>query len=88
MWNSSRSRRRNFSRAADSVTVLGHSAARVTPSGSRVEHDWAHIFKVEDGKVTEFREFTDTHAVVQAYFGGDIHSVTVAPSEQTAGLHH
>jgi len=77
-----------FFAGSDSVTVLGHSTARVTPSGSRVEHDWAHIFKIDDGKVTEFREFTDTHAVVQAYFGGDIHSVTVAPSEQTARLHH
>ncbi|MCW2286140.1 ketosteroid isomerase-like protein [Rhodoblastus acidophilus] len=77
-----------FFSGSDSVTVLGHTTARMKPSGGLVEHEWAHIFKIENGKVVEFRDFTDTHAVVQAYFGGDIHSVTVAASEQTARLHH
>jgi hypothetical protein len=46
------------------------------------------MFRISDGKVIEFWEHPDTHALVQAYFGGDIHSVTVAPSDQTAQLHH
>jgi ketosteroid isomerase-like protein len=79
---------REFLGGSDSVTVLGHTTARLKPSGGRVENEWAHIFKVQNGKVLEFREYLDTHAVVQAYFGGDIHSVTVAPSEQTARFDH
>jgi uncharacterized protein len=79
---------KEFLGGSGSVTVLGHTTARLKPSGGRVENEWVHIFKIENGKVMEFHEYLDTHAVVQAYFGGDIHSVTVAPSEQTERLHH
>jgi ketosteroid isomerase-like protein len=78
-----------FLGGADFVTVRGRSTARMTKSGGRFEeNDWAHIIRIENGKVTEFREYLDTHALVQAYFGEDVHSVTVAASEQTARLHH
>ena len=72
----------------DFVTVLGHESGRLMPSGGRLDDEWAHIFKIKDGKVVEFRAYVNTHALVQAYFGGDIHSLTVAPSDQTAQLHH
>src|SRR5271157_2375194 len=79
---------REFFGGPDFVAVLGHSIARAKATGSRMEDDWIHLFKIRNGKVTEFRNFGDTHALVQAHFGGDIHSVTVAPSEATARLHH
>jgi ketosteroid isomerase-like protein len=69
------------------VTVLGHSTGSLMPSGGRFDDEWAHMFRIRNGKVIEFREYLNTHALVQAYFGGDIHSVTIA-SEQTARLHH
>ena len=70
------------------MTVLGHTIARVNPSGGRVDGEWIHLFKIQNGKVVSFRDYGDTHAVVQAYFGGDIHSVTVAPSAATARFQH
>jgi ketosteroid isomerase-like protein len=79
---------REFIDGQNFVTVLGHSTGSLLPSGSRFDSEWAHMFRISDGKVTEFREYVDTHALVQAYFGGDIHSVTIAPSDQTAQLHH
>ncbi len=72
----------------DFVAVLGRSISRARGTGARVEDQWMHMFKIRNGKVTEFRVFGDTHAAVQAHFGGDIHSVTVAPSEATARLQH
>jgi ketosteroid isomerase-like protein len=79
---------RDFLPGSDFVTVLGHSIARVRPSGGRVDGEWIHLFKIENGKVVSFRDYCDTHALVQAYFGGDIHAVTVAPSEATARFQH
>ena len=70
------------------VTVLGHSTGSLMPSRGHFDDEWVHILRIKDGKVAEFRQYLDTHALVQAYFGGDIHSVTVAPSDLTAQLHH
>jgi len=56
--------------AENFVTVLGHSTGSLTPSGGRFDAEWAHIFKIKDRKVAEFREYLNAHALVQAYFGG------------------
>ncbi len=77
-----------FFSGPDFVVVLGRTKARAKGTGARIEDQWIHMFRIRNGKVTEFRVFGDTHAAVQAHFGGDIHSVTVAPSEATARLHH
>ncbi len=77
-----------FFGSPDFVTVLGHTSGRLMPSGGLFDGEWAHIFKIRDGKIVEFREYPNTHALVQAYFGGDIHAVTIAASEQTERLHH
>jgi hypothetical protein len=45
-----------------------------------------HLIRIRGGKVTEIRLFNDTHALVQAYFGGDIHSATVVQSEASEPL--
>ncbi len=79
---------REYFGGPDFVTVLGHVTGRLMPSGGHFDDEWAHMFKIRDGKVIEFREYLNTHALVQAYFGGDIHSVTIAASEETAQLHH
>jgi ketosteroid isomerase-like protein len=52
----------------DSVTVLGRTTARLKPSGGYFDSEWAHLFAFgPDGKVTMFREFYDTNALVRAY---------------------
>jgi ketosteroid isomerase-like protein len=72
----------------NSVAAIVHVISRMKPSGGRVDGESLHLFKIRNGKVTAFREFANTHAVVQAYCGGDIHSVAMTSAEQKARLHH
>lgn len=72
----------------DFVAVLGRSVSRSRGTGDPFEEEWMHLFRIMNGKLTEFRIFHDTHALVQAHFGGDIHSATVAPSETRARFQH
>jgi uncharacterized protein len=57
------------------VVVMGHMAGRMRRSGVRFEDEWCHIFKILGGKVIAFHEFVDTHGLVQAFIGGDVHAV-------------
>ncbi|MDI9849802.1 nuclear transport factor 2 family protein [Rhodoblastus sp. 17X3] len=77
---------REFLCGLDFVAVLGRSISRSKVTDEPFEDDWLHLLRIRNGKVTEFRIFNDTHALVQAHYGGDIHSVTVAPTEATATL--
>jgi ketosteroid isomerase-like protein len=72
---------REFFCGADFVAVLGRSISRSKGTGEPFEDDWLHLLRISNGKVTEFRIFNDTHALVQAHYGGDIHSFTIGPSE-------
>lgn len=65
---------REFMGGADFVVVLGHSRGRMKRAGGRVDDQWIHLFRIRNGKVVEFRAYSDTHAQVQAFFGGDIHA--------------
>ncbi len=76
-----------FIEGSEIVTVLGRTIACMIPSGVRFESEWVHLLKIRDGKVVTFREYDDTHALVQAFYGGDVHSVTVAPSESPRKEH-
>jgi uncharacterized protein len=79
---------RQFFAGEDTVTVILDLATRMKPSGGRFEGEALHLFKIRDGKVTAFREYIDTHAAVQAYCGGDIHSAAMTSAEAAARLHH
>jgi ketosteroid isomerase-like protein len=72
----------------NSVAAIVHIISRMKPSGGHIDGESLHLFKIRDGKVTAFREYANTHAVVQAYCGGDIHSAAMTPAEQEARLHH
>jgi len=72
----------------DSVTVLGRSISRSKRTGDPFEEDWIHLFRIKNGKMTEFRLFHDTHALVQAHFGGDVHAVTIPASETGEPVQH
>ena len=52
------------------VISLGYYAWTVRATGADWGSDWVHIFTVHDGKITDFREMTDTHRVVEAYQAG------------------
>ncbi|MGB7202029.1 MAG: nuclear transport factor 2 family protein [Pyrinomonadaceae bacterium] len=51
----------------DRVVVLGESTATVRSTGKTYSTDWVHIFKVTDGKITNFLEFFDNAAATRAF---------------------
>lgn len=77
---------RQFFAGEDFVAVLGRSISRSKGTDNPFEDDWMHLVRIKHGKVTEFRLFNDTHALVQAHFGGDVHSVSIVRSEPTESL--
>jgi ketosteroid isomerase-like protein len=60
---------REFYADRDRVFVLGRYAMTVKKNGRKVASEWVHIFTFRGGKVSDFREFTDTAAFAAAYRG-------------------
>ena len=58
---------REFYAADDKVFVLGSYSLKVKKTGKPVASEWAHIFTLRGGKVTRFREHTDTAKFAEAY---------------------
>lgn len=57
---------RDFIAEGDRVAVFGHYQGAVKASGNSVETEWAMSWRLQDGKVTHFRAYDDTAAVVAA----------------------
>jgi ketosteroid isomerase-like protein len=57
---------REYVAQGDRVMALGSYRAKVKSTGRIYECDWAMAFTVENGKVTEFQEYTDTAAIAAA----------------------
>ena len=60
---------REFFAEKDKVLVLGYYAMTMRKTGRKVSCDWVHIFTLSRGKVTKFRELTDTAQILEAYRG-------------------
>ena len=60
---------REFYEAGDKVFVLGSYAGKIKKTGHAFACEWAHVFTVRDGKVSRFREYTDTAQFVTGYRG-------------------
>lgn len=58
---------RHFVADGDYVLVLGHERFRVKATGKTWDVQWAHAFTVVSGKITSFREYTDTAAIAAAF---------------------
>ncbi len=58
---------REYLAKGDKVVVLGTYRGRARATGRIVESDWVHVFRLQNGKVAEWAEFTDTLAVAGAY---------------------
>ena len=56
-----------FVAQGNTVIVLGHFLMRVKATGRNSHSDWAHVWTIEAGKVTHFREYVDTAAVIGAH---------------------
>ena len=60
---------REYVAQGDRVIALGSYRAKARSTGRFYECDWAMAFTVEDGKITEFQEFTDTATIAAALAG-------------------
>ena len=58
---------REFYAAADKVFVLGTYTLKMKKTGKPVACEWAHVFTLRDGKVTRWREHTDTAQFAEAF---------------------
>jgi uncharacterized protein len=58
---------REFAAADDKVFVLGRYDWKVRKTGKPAGAEWCHVFTIRNGKVTRFREFTDTATFAAAY---------------------
>jgi uncharacterized protein len=67
--NFSRFEPKEFIASGDKVVALGHYTA-TTPVGKAFDSDFAMVFTLRNGKVTDFQEFTDSAAVNAAYAVG------------------
>lgn len=56
----------SFTAEGDKVIVLGRQRCTFKPTGRDFDVNWTHAFTLKDGKVTAFREYTDTAAVAEA----------------------
>ncbi|MFD1515629.1 nuclear transport factor 2 family protein [Halomarina rubra] len=55
-----------FLDAGDTVVVTGTVDATAADSGETIEASFAHVLTVEDGRVTRFVEYADSHLLRQA----------------------
>jgi ketosteroid isomerase-like protein len=58
---------REFYAADDKVFVFGTYTLKMKKTGKPVACEWAHIFTLRDGKVTRWREHTDTAQFAEAF---------------------
>ncbi len=58
-----------FVAEGDSVLVIGSDRAKIRATNRTLDATWVHAFTLRNGKVTKFREFTDTQAIAAAYEG-------------------
>ena len=54
---------REFVAQGDKVVALGHYALTALSTGRSTASDWAMVFTIQNGKMTHFREFTDSAAI-------------------------
>ncbi|MCI0616926.1 nuclear transport factor 2 family protein [bacterium] len=51
----------------DKVVVLGHFLMRIKSAGNEFGSKWAHVWTVENDKITYFYEYVDTAVVSKAH---------------------
>ena len=57
---------REFIAQGDRVVVLGRYEWRIKATGRNFSSDFAHVYRVKNGKITSMQEYTDTAAAVNA----------------------
>jgi ketosteroid isomerase-like protein len=60
---------KEFIAQRETVVVLGHFKMRIKATDKIASSGWAHVWKVDNGKVSYMREYVDTLAVSRAHSG-------------------
>ena len=58
---------REFIAQGDAVVVLGYYDGTVKSTGARFGCDWVMVFKLKDGRIQSFQEWTDSAQLARAY---------------------
>ncbi len=58
---------REFVAEGDRVIVVGWERSKVKSTNRTMDLDWVMAFTVHNGKITNFRQYTDTQAIANAY---------------------
>lgn len=58
----------------DTVVALGRYSGRMRATGIAVDAQFAHVWRLRDGKITHFQQYTDTHQWMVAA-GAAVHGV-------------
>ncbi len=53
--------------AGDRVVVTGHQSGTVIRTGRKFDSDWVITLRLREGKIVQFRSFTDTAGLLDAY---------------------
>jgi ketosteroid isomerase-like protein len=65
-WNFTAFEPREYIASGDKVAVLGSYTAIARATGKSMSSEWTMVWKFRDGKLAWFREFTDTHALLES----------------------
>jgi len=55
--------------AGESVVAMGRYQAKNRTTGKEISAQFAHVWKLRDGKAVSFQQYADTHQVVDAVTG-------------------
>jgi uncharacterized protein len=58
-----------FVAQGDIVVGLGRYSAKLKPSGGTMSSSWVMVFTLKNGKVIDFKEYSDSAQMVRAYKG-------------------
>jgi ketosteroid isomerase-like protein len=65
-WDFTAFEPREYVDAGDTVVAIGSYAAVARETGKPISSEWVMVWKIRDGKVAHFREYTDTQALAGA----------------------
>ncbi len=58
---------REFIAHDDKIIVFGYEKGEAKLTGLKYEFDWVHVFTLRNGKVTQYRDYYDTAALLEAF---------------------
>jgi hypothetical protein len=68
-WDFTAFEPREYVASGDTVVAIGYYTAIARATGKAMASDWTMVWKIRDGKLAWFREFTDSQALAAAVTG-------------------